>query len=242
MQQPKDSRSSFDAAQPAKYIDHTLLKPDSNRAAVEKLCEEAVTYGFYAVCVNGCWTRVCAAALKNTPVKLAVVIGFPLGAGASEAKAAEARLAIEHGAQELDMVLNIGALKDRDLETVGADVRAVKHAAAAAAEGRDAPILKVIIETALLSDEEKQLACRAAVDAGADFVKTSTGFAKGGATVEDVALMRREVGADIGVKASGGIRSTSDALAMIEAGATRLGTSSGVAIVSNTAADDHARY
>ncbi len=232
MQYSKNEPSGSDGAKLAAYIDHTLLKPESDRAAVEKLCQEAVTHGFCSVCVNGHWARFCAGALRDTPVKLAVVVGFPLGAGAAAAKAAEARLAVEHGADELDMVLNIGALKDRDLESVAADIRAVKQAATAAGEDQDAPILKVIIETVLLTDEEKRLACRTAVEAGAEFVKTSTGFAGGGATVEDVALMRSEVGPDIGVKASGGIRSTSDARAMIEAGATRLGTSSGVAIVS----------
>ncbi len=222
----------------AEYIDHTLLKPEATAAALDQLCAEAIEHEFHAVCVNGYWAERCARTLADTAVKLAVVVGFPLGAAATAAKAAEARLALENGAHELDMVMNIGALKSGQLDRVRADVRAVRAADTARTVGHTAAILKVIIETALLTDEEKRNACRIAVSAGADFVKTSTGFAQGGATVEDVRLMRRSVGPEIGVKASGGIRTREDALAMIRAGATRIGTSSGVAIVEAGARGD----
>lgn len=232
----------------AAYIDHTLLKPEATAEAVDRLCAEALENGFCAVCVNGCWTARCAKLIEESRVRLAVVVGFPLGAAASGAKAAEARQAVENGAHELDMVMNIGALKSADFAFVRDDVRAVREASNSAASRRGdsgsgaAPLLKVIIETALLTDAEKRRACRLAVDGGADFVKTSTGFAKGGATVEDVELMRSVVGAEIGVKAAGGIRTRADAIAMIRAGATRLGTSAGVAIITDRGGSGPAGY
>ena len=206
----------------AKYIDHTLLKPDSTQAQFDKLCEEAIEYKFYSVCVNSSWVTQCARKLRGTGVKVCAVVGFPLGAMDSRAKGLETRYAMENGATEIDMVINVGVLKSGDLKTVEEDIRAVWRAC------RQTTVLKVIIETALLTDEEKVLACQLAKKAGADFVKTSTGFASGGATVEDVALMRRTVGPEMGVKAAGGIRTTEDARAMIRAGATRLGTSGGI--------------
>jgi len=221
---PKDQRA-LTPADLAKRIDHTLLKPDARDADIDALCVEAAKFGFYSVCVNSGRVARCARNLEGTEVKIASVVGFPLGAMDSQAKAAEARRAIELGADEIDMVMNIGALKSGDLETVRADVRAVTEVTGSSA------VCKVIIETVLLTDEEKVAACRAAEEAGANFVKTSTGFAGGGATVADVKLMRRSVGPHVRVKASGGVRSFKDAVAMIGAGADRLGTSSGVAIV-----------
>jgi deoxyribose-phosphate aldolase len=218
----------------ARYIDHTLLKPDASREQVDKLCAEAVEYGFYSVCVNASWTAYCARKLRGTPVKVCTVVGFPLGAMDSRSKGFETRNAVENGAAEIDMVMNIGALKTGDLKTVEEDIRWVLRAC------RSTTVLKVIIETALLTDEEKVLACQIAKRAGAHFVKTSTGFSSAGATVQDVALMRRTVGLELGVKAAGGIRSTEDALAMIQAGASRLGTSSSVAIV--TGAKSQSKY
>jgi deoxyribose-phosphate aldolase len=212
----------------AKYIDHTLLKPESTKAQVDKLCAEAIEYKFYSVCVNSTWVAQCARKLRGTGVKVCAVVGFPLGAMDSRAKGLETRYAVENGASEIDMVINVGALKSGDLKTVEEDMRAVLRAC------RQTTIMKVIIECALLTDAEKVLACQIAKKAGAHFVKTSTGFAASGATVQDVALMRRTVGPELGVKAAGGIRSTDDALAMIQAGATRLGTSAGIAIVTGT--------
>jgi deoxyribose-phosphate aldolase len=209
-----------------RYIDHTLLKPESTQTQVDTLVAEAKKHNFRAVCVNGTWTQRCAQQLRGTEVGLAIVVGFPLGAKASRIKAAEARLAIEEGADEIDMVLNIGALKSRDLDLVRKDILAVTRVTGTQ------KVTKVIIEAALLTDEEKVLACRIAEDAGADFVKTSTGFAKSGATLHDVALMRKTVSPKVEVKAAGGIRSRDDAIAMIEAGASRLGTSAGIAIVT----------
>jgi deoxyribose-phosphate aldolase len=209
-----------------RYIDHTLLKPESTAAQIDTLVAEAKQYNFRAVCVNGSWTERCAKQLRGTDVGLAVVVGFPLGAMVSRIKAAEARLALEQGADEIDMVMNIGALKGRDLDLVRKDILAVTRVTGTQA------ITKVIIEAALLSDDEKVLACQIAEDAGADFVKTSTGFSKGGATLHDVALMRSTVSSGVQVKAAGGIRSRDDAIAMIEAGASRLGTSAGVVIVT----------
>lgn len=214
------------AAELAQYIDHTLLKPDAQQAAIDKVCEEAIHYKFKSVCVNSTWAPYVAKKLQRTGVLVCSVVGFPLGAMESRAKAFETRRAIEAGAREIDMVINVGALKSGDLKTVEEDIRAVRRAT------RGTTILKVIIETCLLKDDEKVIACELAKKAGADFVKTSTGFAGGGATVEDVALMRRTVGPEMGVKASGGVRDYETALAMIHAGATRLGTSSGVAIVT----------
>jgi len=212
----------------AKYIDHTLLKPEATLEQINRLCDEAVKYKFASVCVNTTWTAQCAKRLRGTGVKVAVVVGFPLGAMSGRSKGFEARHAIEEGANEIDMVINIGALKSRHLNLVEEDIRHVLRVC-----GRNV-ILKVIIETALLTGEEKVLACQIAQKAGAHFVKTSTGFSTGGATVEDVSLMRKTVGPKMGLKAAGGIRSYDDAIAMIKAGATRLGTSSGVAIVSGT--------
>ena len=215
----------MDSKQLAKYIDHTLLKPDATRAQIEKLCDEARQYGFASVCVNPSRIALVAELLKGTDVTPCCVVGFPLGAIPSESKAAEAAVAVRNGAGEVDMVINIGAAKDGDWALVEADIAAVKAACGAAK-------LKVIIETCLLTDEEKVSACRAAMAAKADFVKTSTGFSKGGATVHDVALMRGTVGPDMGVKASCGIHNRAEAMAMIDAGASRIGASSGIAIVS----------
>ncbi|MDN5386721.1 deoxyribose-phosphate aldolase [Bacillus sp. LB7] len=218
--------------QMARMIDHTLLKPDAVKSEIEALCKEAREYGFASVCVNPCWVKLCAELLKDSEVKVCTVIGFPLGAASPETKAFETRQAIADGAGEVDMVINIGALKDRDTGTVEHDIRAVTDAAAGKA------LVKVIIETSLLTDEEKRLACELAVKAGADFVKTSTGFSGGGATVQDIKLMRENVGPDIGVKASGGVRDKEIALAMIEAGATRIGASAGVSIVKGLTANE----
>jgi len=203
-----------------------LLKPEATRDQIVQLCREAREYGFAAVCVNPCYVKLAAELLRGSPVKVCSVVGFPLGATLPEVKAYEARRAIEEGAAEIDMVINIGALKSGDLELVRRDIAAVVdvcHAKGA--------LCKVIIEAALLSDEEKVLACQLAKAAGADYVKTSTGFGPGGATVHDVALMRRTVGPGMGVKAAGGIRSYEAARNMIEAGATRIGASAGVKIV-----------
>jgi deoxyribose-phosphate aldolase len=213
----------------AGYIDHTLLKPDASKEQVEKLCAEAVEYHFYSVCVNATWTAYCARRLRGTGVKVCTVVGFPLGAMDGRSKSFEARGALESGADEIDMVMNVGALKSGDTRTVEEDIRWVLRAC------RPGTVLKVIIECALLSDAEKVLACQIAKRAGAHFVKTSTGFAATGAKLEDVALMRRTVGLDMGVKAAGGVRSYEDAIAMIQAGASRLGTSAGVAIVAGAA-------
>jgi deoxyribose-phosphate aldolase len=213
----------------ARYIDHTLLKPEASREQVETLCAEAVEHHFYSVCVNATWTEYCARRLRGTGVRVCTVVGFPLGAMDGRSKSFEARGALEAGADEIDMVMNIGALKSGDTRTVEEDIRWVQRAC------RPTTVLKVIIECALLSDAEKVLACQIAKRAGAHFVKTSTGFAPTGAKLEDVALMRRAVGLEMGVKAAGGIRSYQDAVAMIQAGASRLGTSAGVAIVGGAA-------
>jgi deoxyribose-phosphate aldolase len=212
----------------ARYIDHTNLKPYATADDIKKLCDEAVEYNFYAVCVNPYRVKLAKDYLKekNADVKVASVIGFPLGATPTEVKVFEARKALEDGADELDMVINIGALKDRDYEYVKNDIAEVVKVA----HEKGAKV-KVIIETCYLTEEEKVKACELAKEAGADFVKTSTGFGTGGATIEDVRLMRKVVGPEMGVKAAGGIRTYEQALAMIEAGATRIGTSSGVKIV-----------
>lgn len=207
----------------ASYIDHTLLKPIATKADILKLCEEAKQYHFASVCVNPCWVSLCAEVLKGTDVNVCTVIGFPLGANTSEIKAEEAALAIKQGANEVDMVINIGALKEGDTDRVYQDILAVRKAS----EGK---ILKVIIETSYLTDEEKKTVCKLAAKAGADFVKTSTGFSNAGATAEDVKLMKEASG--IKVKASGGVRTKEDALKMIEAGASRLGASAGIKIIS----------
>jgi len=208
-----------------RMIDHTLLKADATKAEIVKLVEEAKEYSFASVCVNPTWVKTAAELLRNTPeVKVCTVIGFPLGASTPETKGFETKNAIENGATEVDMVINIAALKDLQDDLVERDIRAVVEAAKGKA------LTKVIIETCLLTKEEKIRACVLAVKAGADFVKTSTGFSTGGATVEDIRLMRETVGPEIGVKASGGVRSREDALAMVAAGATRIGASSGVSI------------
>ncbi|HET6438098.1 MAG TPA: deoxyribose-phosphate aldolase [Anaeromyxobacter sp.] len=208
----------------ARYVDHTVLKPETVRETVARFCDEARRYRFAAVCVNPCWVSFAKERLQGSGVKVATVIGFPLGANTPLAKAFEARDAVASGADELDMVINIGALKDRDDELVARDIAGVVHSA-----GR-APV-KVIIETSALTEEEKERACRIAAGAGAAFVKTSTGFGKGGATPEDVALMKRVVGPSVQVKASTGVKTREDADRLIAAGASRLGTSSGPAIV-----------
>ncbi|KRF56231.1 MULTISPECIES: deoxyribose-phosphate aldolase [Priestia] len=206
-------------------IDHTLLKADATEEQITVLAQEAKEYSFASVCVNPTWVKKAAELLKDAPeVKVCTVIGFPLGATTSAVKAFETTNAIENGADEVDMVINIGALKDKNYDLVQSDIQAVVDAAKGKA------LVKVIIETSLLTDEEKAKVSELAVKAGADFVKTSTGFSTGGATVEDVALMRKTVGPDVGVKASGGVRGLEDAKAMIEAGATRIGASSGVSI------------
>ena len=210
----------------AKYIDHTLLKPAATQAQIAKLCDEARQYGFCSVCVNPYWVPFAKKALQGSGVKVCTVIGFALGDSTAAAKAFETKDAIANGADEVDMVINMGALKSGDTQTVLADIQAVRDAS----RGH---ILKVIIETSQLTDEEKVTACELAAKAGADFVKTSTGFNGGGATVQDVALMRKSIPAAMQVKASGGVRSRADADAMIAAGATRIGTSGGVQIVEN---------
>ena len=209
----------------AKYIDHTLLRTDAQRADVAKLIEEAKAYHFASVCVSPIWVSYVSEALRDTGIKTCTVIGFPQGATPSAVKAFETKQAVADGADEVDMVIAVGRLKDGDDAYVKADIEAVVRAA------RGKALTKVIIETCLLTDEEKRRACLLAKEAGADFVKTSTGFASGGATAADVRLMRESVGEAMGVKAAGGIRSRADAEAMLAAGATRLGTSSGVKIV-----------
>ncbi len=211
----------------ARYIDHTLLKPEASKEDVKKICAEAKEYGFFSVCVNGANVAFAYDLLKETDVKVAAVVGFPLGAMTSEAKAFETKNVIENGAKEIDMVINVGALKEGKVDEVLKDIKAVVDAA-----GSDA-IVKVIIESCLLTDEEKVLACKLSKEAGAHFVKTSTGFNTGGATVEDIKLMRQTVGPEMGVKASGGVRDLRTALDMIEAGATRIGASASVSIAKD---------
>ena len=224
-----DSRA-LTAEQAAAMIDHTLLKPQATQAQIERLCAEARRYHFGAVCVNPVHVPLCRRRLAGSGVEIATVVGFPLGATLTEVKVYEAQAAIGQGAGEVDMVINIGALKEGRLDEARRDVSAV----AAACHERRA-LLKVIIETAYLTEEEKIAACRLCRDAGADYVKTSTGFGPGGATVEDVALMRRVVGPDMGVKAAGGIRTYRDLAAMVEAGANRIGASAGVQIMQELA-------
>ncbi len=220
------ARPRMEPAELAPFIDHTLLKPEATEDQIDVLCDEAAKHRFASVCVNSTWVERCARRLGGTGVKVCTVVGFPLGAMDSRSKAFEARTAVSNGASEVDMVMNIGALKAGDLKAVREDMLAVRRAC------RVGIVLKVIIEACLLTDAEKVLACQVAKDVGADFVKTSTGFSKSGATVADVALMRRTVGPSVGVKAAGGIRSFDDALAMLDAGANRLGTSQGVTLVS----------
>jgi deoxyribose-phosphate aldolase len=210
----------------SRYFDHTLLKADATPEQIVTLCNEARQYGFAAVCVNPVNVNQCARLLQGSGVEVCTVVGFPLGATTTAVKVFEAQQTIRDGASEVDMVMNVGALKAADYKLVQGDIAAV----AVACHDRDA-VLKVIIEAALLTDEEKEVACQLAMAAGADYVKTSTGFGPGGATVEDVVLMRRVVGPTLGVKAAGGIRTYADAQAMVEAGANRIGASAGVAIV-----------
>ncbi len=212
----------------ASIIDHTILKPEATPNDVKKICKEAVENKFASVCINSCYTKLVASEVKNSEVKVCTVVGFPLGVMSSESKAFEAKCAIEDGAQEIDMVINIGMLKAGKIEYVKNDILAVVNAAKGKA------LIKVIIETCLLTDEEKVEACKLAKAAGADFVKTSTGFSKWGAKVEDVKLMRKTVGPDMGVKASGGVHGYEDAVNMIEAGATRIGASSSLKVIGKT--------
>lgn len=217
----------------ARMIDHTLLKAEATKEQIEKLCAEAKQFNFASVCVNPTWVKRSSELLQGTDVLVCTVIGFPLGANTPAVKAFEAKDAIANGAKEVDMVINIGALKEKNYELVQADIAAVVEAA------KDSALVKVIIESCLLTDEEKVKACELAVAAGADYVKTSTGFSTGGATAEDIALMRKTVGPELGVKASGGVRSLEDMKKMVEAGATRIGASSGVAIMNGLIADSN---
>lgn len=216
-----------------RMIDHTILKPEATEAAVQKIIDEAKEYNFFSVCINPCWVAFASEQLADTDVAVCTVIGFPLGANTPEVKAYEAADAIKNGANEVDMVINIGALKSQQYDHVRQDIQGIVDAAKGKA------LVKVIIETALLTDEEKVKACELAKEAGADFVKTSTGFSTGGAKVADIRLMRETVGPDMGVKASGGVHNAEEALAMIEAGATRIGASTGVAIVSGTTGEGY---
>ncbi len=210
----------------AKTIDHTILKPNATKGEVEKICKEAIQYGFASVCVNQYYTAYVKELLAGSDVKVCTVVGFPLGAVSSSVKAFETQEAIKAGAQEIDMVINMGALKDLDDDYVLMDIKAVVEAAGDA-------LVKVILETCLLTDDEKVRACELSVLAGADFVKTSTGFSTGGATIEDIKLMRKTVGQKAQVKASGGVRDYEGAIAVIEAGADRIGASAGIAIIEN---------
>lgn len=212
----------------AKYIDHTILKPQATVEEVKKLCVEAKEYNFASVCVNGCHTKLVSTELAGSDVKTCVVVGFPLGAMTKETKAFETSDAIKNGASEIDMVINVGALKDKNYALVKEDIEAVVNAAKGKA------VVKVIIETCLLTDEEKIKACEISKEAKADFVKTSTGFSTGGATTEDIGLMRKTVGKDLGVKASGGVRDYKAAMDMINAGASRIGSSNSIAIVNES--------
>lgn len=209
-------------------IDHTILKPEATKDEVKQLCAEAIQYNFASVCVNPSMVKLASIALEGTEVDVCTVIGFPLGATTSEVKAFETKNAIENGATEVDMVINIGKLKDNDIKYVKNDIIAVVEAAKGKA------LTKVIIETSLLTNEEKVIACKLAKEAGADFVKTSTGFSTGGATAEDIKLMRETVGSEMGVKASGGVRTREDAIKMINSGATRIGASASIAICEGT--------
>ncbi|MFQ5649870.1 MAG: deoxyribose-phosphate aldolase [bacterium] len=209
----------------AELIDHTLLKPDATEAQVTKLCQEAAQYAFASVCINPCWVRLCRDLLRGSGTLVCTVVGFPLGATSCEAKAFETQKALEHGADEIDMVVNVGKLKSGDYDYVERDIRAVVETA------RERGMVKVILETCLLSDEEKIKGSLLSKAAGAAFVKTSTGFSKGGATLGDVALMRKVVGQQLGVKASGGIRDYESAVRMVDAGASRIGASASIAIV-----------
>lgn len=212
----------------AKYIDHTILKAEATAEDVKKLCKEAREHNFASVCVNGCYAKLVSTELAGTDVKTCVVVGFPLGAMTKEAKAFETTQAIENGATEIDMVINVGALKEKNYKLLKEDIEAVVNAA------RGKALVKVIIEACLLTDEEKVKVCEISKEAKADFVKTSTGFSTGGATKEDIALMRKTVGPEIGVKASGGVRDFKTAMEMINAGASRIGASASISIVSES--------
>jgi deoxyribose-phosphate aldolase len=214
----------------ARLIDHTILKPEALRAEVEAVCNEALRFEFASVCVNPFRVPLVASMLKGSPVKVCTVTGFPLGATSTASKVAETRATLSDGAEEIDMVINVGALRDGESGIVESDIRAVVEASHA-----HGAIVKVIIETCLLTDAQKVLACTLAKSAGADFVKTSTGFGKSGATAQDIALMRRTVGPAMGVKASGGVRTLEDVFAMVAAGATRIGASASVRIMEATA-------
>lgn len=214
----------------AAVIDHTLLKPEATEQDIRRICEEARQFGFASVCVNPCWTSVVRGELAGSRVRVCTVIGFPLGANQTRIKAAEAGDTLAEGAQELDMVQNIGALRSGNFELVRREIAEIVELA-----HRERAIVKVILETCLLDEKQKSVACRLAVEAGADFVKTSTGFSTGGATVEDVGLMRRTVGESVGVKASGGVRTLAALRQMIAAGANRIGTSSGMSILRELA-------
>ncbi|MBI5218202.1 MAG: deoxyribose-phosphate aldolase [Bacteroidia bacterium] len=220
-------------AELAEYIDHTLLKPEAVKSQFEKLCDEAVKYKFKSVCVNSGWVPFVTKRLRGSGIKICSVIGFPLGEMDTRSKAFEARNAISSGADELDMVINVGALKSKDLKLVEEDIKAIKRAC------RSTTILKVIIETGLLTEEEKILACEISKKADADFVKTCTGFSGGGATVPDIILMRRIVGPKMGVKASGGIKSYDQAIALINAGANRLGCGASVAVITGAVSTEN---
>src|SRR5580698_3613730 len=225
---------NFDRAV-ARLIDHTILKPEATRDEVRQVCAEAAKFEFASVCVNPFWTKFVHSELPDSRVKICTVAGFPLGATTTAGKVAETLAALRDGAEEIDMVINVGAIRGGERDIVKADIQGV----VSASHGHGA-IVKVIIETALLDDAQKVLACRLAQDAGADFVKTSTGFSKAGATAADVALMRRAVGQFMGVKASGGIRTLADLKTMVAAGATRVGSSAGVAIMEETATAERA--
>ncbi|MBI9067929.1 MAG: deoxyribose-phosphate aldolase [Salinivirgaceae bacterium] len=220
------SKTLSSRAELAGYIDHTLLKPDATKVQFDQLCDEAMQYKFFSVCVNSSWVPYVTKKLRGSGIKTCAVIGFPLGAMDSRSKAFEARNAIDAGADELDMVINVGALKSKDYKLVEEDIRSIKRVC------RKNTILKVIIETSLLTDDEKVIVCEICKKVDVDFVKTSTGFNGGGATVADIMLMRRTVGPDMGVKASGGIKDYGQALALIEAGATRLGCGSSIAVMT----------
>ncbi|MEN3929874.1 deoxyribose-phosphate aldolase [Microvirga sp. W0021] len=221
-----NSATEFSPSELASYIDHTILRADARKEEVERYCHEAIEYGFFSVCVNPFYVPLVAKNLKGSTVKTCSVIGFPLGTIPTELKANEAAWAVSAGANEIDMVIEVGALKDGDYDFIRSDIAQVKKACGTA-------LLKVIIETCLLSDEEKKIACALSKEAGADYVKTSTGFSTGGATASDVALMRATVGPEMGVKASGGVRTYQDAITMIKAGASRIGASSSIAIVTS---------
>ena len=226
----QNAKLEITPAELARYIDHTLLKAGSVTSQFEKLCDDAIKYNFYSVCVNSGWVEFVAKRLKGKGINICSVVGFPLGEMETSSKAFEAKCAIEKGANEIDMVIKVGALKDRELKIVEEDIRAVKEVC------REKAILKVIIETCLLTEEEKILACEISKKADADFVKTSTGFSTGGATVEDIVLMRKVVGPKMGVKASGGISEYNKAVALINAGASRLGCGASIAIITGATA------